>query len=194
MVYLITDRKNNKCKIGYSGAPEKRLLQLQTGNPFQLSLEKTIPGTIEEEFRIHKIFEFYRLEGEWFELSEGIKEYFKVRTTLFCNENPISLNCQKIKILVTLPHFELRALLAILPHIKTETHDVEITAKVQQALEETSGLTYATIKSAISRIAKKNLLKKIKNNWYEVNPEIFWRGSDAARQKQFSLTYQWTIE
>ena len=68
MVYLITDRKNNKCKIGYSGAPEKRLLQLQTGNPFQLSLEKTIPGTIEEEFRIHKIFEFYRLEGEWFEL------------------------------------------------------------------------------------------------------------------------------
>lgn len=127
------------------------------------------------------------LTGEVVE-SKFVKKEVKTR------EDFVLLYMHHIAALAKLPHYELKVLLSLAPVINWDSGDVEITAKIQQQLQETSGLTYATIKSAISRLAKKNLLKKVKNNWYEVNPEIFWRGSDIARQKQFSLTYQWTIE
>lgn len=57
-------------KIGKSTNPEKRLAQLQTGNPGRLAIVACIPGE-EWERLIHRMFAAYRMTGEWFRLDLG---------------------------------------------------------------------------------------------------------------------------
>lgn len=65
-VYVIHAVGTNRIKIGYSAEPEKRLLHLQTGSPFELRLLGKWPGTVEGEQRAHRILAKYRCSGEWF--------------------------------------------------------------------------------------------------------------------------------
>lgn len=53
-------------KIGYSVNPEARVGELQTGNPRQLYLVAKMPGTEEDERRIHAKFIHKNIIGEWF--------------------------------------------------------------------------------------------------------------------------------
>lgn len=78
MVYLITCRETQTCKIGYSKDPYKRVLQLQTSNPFRLELESVLEGDLEYESFIHRYFKKYRLQGEWFKLNDEILTFFNV--------------------------------------------------------------------------------------------------------------------
>lgn len=65
-VYFISDGRS--VKIGYtSDDPRKRLGEIQTGNPNQLSIVHTVPGTREDEKSFHKLFEKHRQSGEWFD-------------------------------------------------------------------------------------------------------------------------------
>jgi hypothetical protein len=45
-VYVIHAVGTNRVKIGYSTKPEKRLLHLRTGSPFELRLLGKWPGTV----------------------------------------------------------------------------------------------------------------------------------------------------
>lgn len=60
-------------KLGYSKHPEKRLKQLQTGNPDALSLfhceEVEVENIRRAEKNLHNLLGAQRLKGEWFELS-----------------------------------------------------------------------------------------------------------------------------
>lgn len=67
MIYFITDGRYTK--IGKADDPEKRLKELQTGNPFPLTLIKSIDGSFEEESNIHKSLSIYRMNGEWFDFN-----------------------------------------------------------------------------------------------------------------------------
>lgn len=65
--------KSDLQKIGYSDNPEKRLKQLQTGNPEQLYLHHTISivssrARLVEQF-IHSQINYKRTKGEWFRMS-----------------------------------------------------------------------------------------------------------------------------
>lgn len=68
MVYFITDGRYTK--IGCANDPAKRLLELQTGNPLELSLIKTIKGSFEEEMAIHKSLSLYHVRGEWYDFNQ----------------------------------------------------------------------------------------------------------------------------
>lgn len=68
MIYFIT-AGNKHVKIGYSANPEKRLKELQTGNPLKLKLVTTIPGSYETEKALHLYFTRNKREGEWFHLT-----------------------------------------------------------------------------------------------------------------------------
>jgi hypothetical protein len=73
-LYFISEEQfNNKVKIGISKNPEKRLKQLQTGNPNKLVIIHTIqsPDYKLLERTLHDICGDLRLVGEWFELSES---------------------------------------------------------------------------------------------------------------------------
>lgn len=65
MIYFIKSKRF--VKIGYTAKePEKRLAQLQTGNPETLKLLGTIEGTPEVEKALHNYFNRFHFRGEWF--------------------------------------------------------------------------------------------------------------------------------
>jgi hypothetical protein len=71
-VYLI---RANKVfyKIGIARDVYKRIAQLQTGCPFEVTLVHLIPTTYPQRLEqgLHKIFEHKRLRGEWFALADA---------------------------------------------------------------------------------------------------------------------------
>ena len=54
----------SKCKIGLSKDPEKRVRQLQTGNPDRIVLVGQVPGGRKLEKAFHDMVDPFRLEGE----------------------------------------------------------------------------------------------------------------------------------
>ena len=67
MIYFIEMEKSGFIKIGYTaGNAERRMAQLQTGQPLKLKLLGTIPGEREGEIGLHREFEEFRINGEWF--------------------------------------------------------------------------------------------------------------------------------
>lgn len=76
-VYFIIDGHGH-IKIGKADDTYKRLNELQTGNPYKLSILLTVMMTsvndafsLEQE--LHQLFKDYRLEGEWFEAEPVLK-------------------------------------------------------------------------------------------------------------------------
>lgn len=68
MVYFITD--GDCTKIGVAKNPNKRLVQLQTGNPNKLVIAKVMQGGYREESALHEALKDSRLEGEWFRFND----------------------------------------------------------------------------------------------------------------------------
>ena len=71
-VYLISDLNSYTYKIGISNNPEKRLKALQTGNDKSLKiLSKVLCKNYNNvETALHNKYNFLRISGEWFELSD----------------------------------------------------------------------------------------------------------------------------
>ena len=75
MVYFIQADKNGPIKIGVSNNPSARLRQLQTGSHASLNLLAVIDGDMKKEHEIHKMFEKFRTDGEWFQPDYEILAY-----------------------------------------------------------------------------------------------------------------------
>ena len=65
-IYFIQSGEDGPIKIGFSGSPDRRVPQLQTGNPRELLLRHVIPGDTAIERQLHSRFEPARIRGEWF--------------------------------------------------------------------------------------------------------------------------------
>jgi hypothetical protein len=74
-VYFIEAVGSNQVKIGYSKNVKSRLRSLQTGSPFELILLGVVPGSMSLELDLHKEFDCYRQQGEWFSVSDEIISY-----------------------------------------------------------------------------------------------------------------------
>ncbi len=53
--------------IGWSRSPERRLKEFQEHSPYDLVLQKVVPGTVRLERALHQRWDNYRLLGKWFE-------------------------------------------------------------------------------------------------------------------------------
>ena len=78
-VYLI--RAEDYVKIGYARDPDKRLAELQTGNPKRLKMMFRIPATSKRhaadlESMLHEACAEHRRQGEWFWV-KGVKRVMK---------------------------------------------------------------------------------------------------------------------
>ena len=73
-IYVIQEEVSKAFKIGISKNPQVRLKQLQTGNSSKLSLIYTTKAEsrFKDELELHKLFEEYKLQGEWFQLNNII--------------------------------------------------------------------------------------------------------------------------
>jgi len=65
-LYFIQTSNQGMIKIGRSINPEKRLKQLQTGNPFKLKLIHVFYNEGNKEKFLHEELKTFRLKGEWF--------------------------------------------------------------------------------------------------------------------------------
>jgi hypothetical protein len=65
-VYFIQQGEHGPVKIGRSNRPERRIGNLQTGNPDELSLRHVIPGNKDTERHLHARFKPWLIRGEWF--------------------------------------------------------------------------------------------------------------------------------
>ena len=72
MIYFISQREF--IKIGFSDDVDQRIKELQTASPLELKLVGTMPGAFQTECELHKIFESYRKNGEWFRYTGHLKD------------------------------------------------------------------------------------------------------------------------
>lgn len=76
-VYFLTNTNCNAIKIGYSSKDvHKRIKQLNTGSPEKIYLLAMISyGTKDLEKQLHKRFQLYKKNLEWFNVSDEILNY-----------------------------------------------------------------------------------------------------------------------
>lgn len=80
LIYFIgTD--DGPVKIGFTTNLPKRLKALQTASSRPLVVRLKLPGDRECEKTLHRRFAEFRLEGEWFRLSEEISSFIKSLTS-----------------------------------------------------------------------------------------------------------------
>ncbi len=66
-IYFIEAVGIDRVKIGFSQDVPKRLRKLQASSPVPLRVIKQVQGSIESEQVLIRVFEKYRVHGEWFE-------------------------------------------------------------------------------------------------------------------------------
>jgi hypothetical protein len=74
-VYVIGVRNAGPVKIGVTSNLPGRLSSLQTGYPQKLVVLARLRGDEADEAKAHAMFEDERLEGEWFERSERVRQF-----------------------------------------------------------------------------------------------------------------------
>ena len=72
-VYAIQDACG-PIKIGSATNLTKRLAELQVGNPCELTILASCPGSISQEKRLHALLGTSRVRGEWFAPTEEVQE------------------------------------------------------------------------------------------------------------------------
>lgn len=77
-IYLIQSLENSYYKIGVSKHPNKRIKQLNTGNPSKTKLIHTYQSDLayQIEKSIQRKYSHAKKEGEWFDLSIEIEVNF----------------------------------------------------------------------------------------------------------------------
>lgn len=68
-VYLMVNRANGFCKIGFSRKPKFREKTLASQEP-KIEILTMKPGTMGDEIQMHEKYKEQRIRGEWFNLSE----------------------------------------------------------------------------------------------------------------------------
>ena len=75
MIYFI--RQSDYVKIGYASDVRTRLSDLQVASPYDLSVLFMMEGDYDKEKELHDRFVKDKIRGEWYILSEDIREYIE---------------------------------------------------------------------------------------------------------------------
>ncbi len=62
-------------KIGYARKPHERLLQVSQWIPYPITLLATMPGGLDTEAALHRMFDHEFSHGEWFHASIRLREF-----------------------------------------------------------------------------------------------------------------------
>lgn len=177
MIYLITNRVEDCCKIGYSNNPEIRLTQLQTANKSELELETVIDGTMQDEKKLHKLFSAKSLHGEWFKFSDSICKYFNVERYI------VRVYPDVLGLLDELDKVSIKVLTHCSLICTPNTNMVALTLPFIQQIAKSSKLSVQTIRNSIVKLSKKNALIPMGSATYRINPRYYWKGNSSERKK-----------
>ncbi len=76
-IYFVQANTGGPFKIGWAKDPAVRLTALQAAHPYQLAVRAMVRGTRKDETRLHHKLQASRLQGEWFEDTEQVREVVK---------------------------------------------------------------------------------------------------------------------
>lgn len=185
MIYLIANRQNHTCKIGFSENPQKRIHDLQVANSVELELLATMEGDKKDEKSLHIKFDLHRVNGEWFNLSDEILDYFNVDFSIKCYESflnaPIQLNGSSLKVLYY-----------CIFNCQINSNIIKLDKNELIKINNVTGVSVSSIKNSISIMKKKKFLISKGNAIYRCNPTNTWKGSDSKRLK--TMKYVLEIE
>lgn len=68
---------NQYIKIGFSRNLLKRIAKIQEYSPEKLTVHAKFPGSIRDEILLHRRFQEYRLNGEWFRHEGELKTWIE---------------------------------------------------------------------------------------------------------------------
>lgn len=86
-LYVITDDRRETCKIGYSEDPDRRVAELNVGNPLRLLVEHRVRVPEHRaramERKLHFELGHCRVQGEWFRVparrAAGLLDFCVIR-------------------------------------------------------------------------------------------------------------------
>lgn len=177
MIYLIACEKTNTCKIGYTNNPDKRLSALQTGNPYSLELMAVIEGTSSDENMLHSKFMDYRLNGEWFDYCEDIKNYFQV-------DEYFQINMDLLKVIIVMGAVEARIFGYCLQFRNSE---FSLSKSDRIGMGKQINANQRTINYTIPLLLEKKVLYKSIDGIYGLNPRYAFYGTLKERNKRLKV-------
>lgn len=148
---------------------------VQTIN-MKLGNKKTVYTDIKENFETGEIVERRRI------VKQAVsKEQFVLMYT------------EDIAKLYTLSHAEYRLLSTLALYIEYNTNEFYLNLKRKEELINLTSLKFNTISQCLTRLVKKNLLLRVSNSTYQMNPLVFFKGEDIARAKYLEITTRYEI-
>jgi hypothetical protein len=82
LIYFIRQDQTGAIKIGSTNNLEKRVQALQTGSPYLLKPIGYITGTAKLEQKLHKQFQEFQLQGEWFQPHPRLLDFIEQKATV----------------------------------------------------------------------------------------------------------------
>lgn len=189
MIYII--HTDNKCKIGYSKHPDKRLKELQTGNSEILRILHITEGDKTKEKELHKKFEHLNICGEWFNYTKEIKDYFNIiehQHTYFSNSLFKLTGSMKSKV-----DFQLFIYLCStasksgMIYTSKEFYEKFNNANIKNGAES---ITRTTFQTSIKNLTDSKILVKTGKGEYQLNPFFIWKDSIEKRKEITTEIYK----
>ena len=177
MIYLIVNREEKFCKIGYSIEPKSRLAQLQTGNPYPLELLSVIEGEIQLEKEIHERFKECRLQGEWFVLTQDILDYFKC-----ANDGNFKTFTDYVYLIYSLKSaFEINLLFYLAGNMNSK-NIIKLNGVKRKEIMSLFNKNSSYVSTKLKNLENKKLIFKTQDG-YLVNPYLFWKSELHTRNQ-----------
>ena len=187
MVYFITD--GDCTKIGVAKNPNKRLAQLQTGNPNKLVIAKVIQGGYHEERALHEALKDRRLEGEWFLFNDfddvtikGLLDSVGYEPEVIDTKPCVHIHEDLLPVIGNLNHRAFRVLIDVMKSPYSD--EVELYPK---ALADNHGLSNTRdILAGVKELLQKEIIfKKSEKHKYEINTRLLFNGNRTFGEKKW---------
>jgi hypothetical protein len=81
MIYFMGPEDLTLVKIGHTINMESRMQIHRTTIPVKIVVHGVMPGSYQDEQRLHRRFKAHHSHGEWFHLTPGIREYIATNST-----------------------------------------------------------------------------------------------------------------
>ncbi len=112
--------------------------------------------------------------------------------TPISGDNFVQMHLQNIAQLHFLTDAQYRLLNNLNLFVEYDTNEFHLNPKRKEELVAITGLKYNTINQSVSRLVKKNLIIKISGSTYQMNPTLFFKGSEIKRAEylEFIIRYR----
>lgn len=197
MIYIIYNYENKTIKLGYSKNPERRLIELQTGNSVKLTLLHVEEGSLEKEQELHNYLKEFKLTGEWY-LYKDVKKLLNFYLTKWIDVEMDYVQVYK-NIFTHTKNLKSKYGLQYIMWIMSKAnennmipHNDSILKSFCDEFDEKPSI--GTIRNAISELVKQKIFIKYSNSSYQLNPLIFWSEETSKRIDEIKYLNQYNCD